>query len=136
MDSPCKGDYAGSNPVVGLMSVTLDYGLERFCTREPLTLKEEKRAARKMRYKKNRQRRIREMYESFPNCYYCGEWLHKNNRSLDHVVPQSRGGRSCFSNLVTACRECNQKKGNSMPETWSSGILMGGSSIGGTRGKS
>lgn len=116
------------------MSVTLDYGFERFSMREPLTLKEEKRAAKKMRYKENRQRRIREMYQSFPNCYYCGKWLHKDNRSLDHVVPRSQGGRSCLSNLVTACRECNQEKGSSMPEAWSSRILMGGGAVDSTRG--
>ena len=31
---------------------------------------------------------------------------------LDHIVPESRGGAYRISNLVTACRECNQAKGS------------------------
>ena len=37
----------------------------------------------------------------------------KNRRlELDHIVPESRGGPYRISNLVTACRACNQAKGN------------------------
>ena len=41
-------------------------------------------------------------------CQYCG----KRNRRLavDHVVPKSRGGPYRVSNLITACRDCNQRK--------------------------
>jgi len=45
-------------------------------------------------------------------CAYCGA----KNVSLekDHVVPRSAGGSNRISNLVVACRKCNQAKG-SMP---------------------
>lgn len=32
--------------------------------------------------------------------------------TLDHVVPQSEGGADTRRNLVTACEECNGRKGN------------------------
>ncbi len=48
-------------------------------------------------------------------CQYCGcekpDFL-----TLDHVMPQSRGGRNTWENLVCACRDCNFKKGNRTPE--------------------
>lgn len=42
-------------------------------------------------------------------CQYCGS---KRNLTLDHVHPQSKGGRNTWCNLVTACMGCNQKKGS------------------------
>jgi len=44
-------------------------------------------------------------------CVYCG----CNNRktlTLDHVVPQSKGGPNTWDNLVTACKVCNNEKAN------------------------
>ena len=32
--------------------------------------------------------------------------------TIDHVHPRSKGGDSTWTNLTTACRECNSKKGN------------------------
>ncbi|MEM6297422.1 MAG: HNH endonuclease [Bacteroidota bacterium] len=42
-------------------------------------------------------------------CVYCGS---KNNLTLDHVVPRSKGGKTSWTNLVTACQDCNSKKGD------------------------
>lgn len=47
-------------------------------------------------------------------CQYCGK--HGGELTVDHVVPKSRGGRSVWENLVTACRGCNLKKKNRTPE--------------------
>ena len=33
----------------------------------------------------------------------------------DHIIPLARGGRTEMSNLQTLCKECNRKKGVSMP---------------------
>jgi 5-methylcytosine-specific restriction endonuclease McrA len=44
-------------------------------------------------------------------CQYCGVRPPSRDLSLDHVVPKSRGGRSTWENLVTACGGCNRKKG-------------------------
>lgn len=48
-------------------------------------------------------------------CVYCGSQL---SLSLDHVIPQSRGGAHTLDNLVTACRRCNSSKGARTPEEW------------------
>jgi 5-methylcytosine-specific restriction endonuclease McrA len=46
-------------------------------------------------------------------CVYCSS---RQDLTLDHVVPRSRGGDSTWTNLVTACRSCNTKKGDYLPE--------------------
>jgi len=49
-------------------------------------------------------------------CMYCGGHFHESNLTRDHVYPLSRGGRDKWSNVVTACRSCNSRKGNRQPE--------------------
>lgn len=48
-------------------------------------------------------------------CQYCGEMPGRQNLTVDHVIPRSRGGKHGWDNLVTACKRCNQKKGCSTP---------------------
>ena len=43
-------------------------------------------------------------------CQYCSRQLDWGSLTSDHVVPRSRGGRTCFENIVTACRACNSRK--------------------------
>ena len=49
-------------------------------------------------------------------CLYCGVDFPVRDLSRDHVVPSSRGGRDVWTNCVTACRRCNNRKGNKTPE--------------------
>ena len=45
--------------------------------------------------------------------YRCSD----KERTIDHVIPQSRGGKSDFLNCVCSCRTCNEKiKKNRTPE--------------------
>ena len=37
-------------------------------------------------------------------CQYCGA---RDDLTFDHVVPRSRGGRTTWDNVVTACAPCN-----------------------------
>ena len=46
-------------------------------------------------------------------CQYCGS---ERELTLDHVMPRSRGGKSSWDNLITACKSCNSKKGDLTPE--------------------
>lgn len=48
-------------------------------------------------------------------CVYCDSPL---NLTLDHIIPQSRGGSHTPDNLCTACRSCNSSKGARTPEEW------------------
>jgi 5-methylcytosine-specific restriction endonuclease McrA len=49
-------------------------------------------------------------------CQYCGAQPGKANLTVDHVVPRSRGGDTCWENVTTACGPCNRRKGNRTPE--------------------
>src|SRR5690606_36842553 len=49
-------------------------------------------------------------------CQYCGETPGRHQLTVDHVVPRSRGGAHTWTNLVTACTRCNQRKGSLTPE--------------------
>lgn len=40
-------------------------------------------------------------------CQYCGT---SRELTIDHVIPRSKGGKSTWTNLVTACKKCNSKK--------------------------
>ena len=44
------------------------------------------------------------------SCQYCGEEFATNDLTFDHVLPRSRGGRTTWDNVVTACRVCNLRK--------------------------
>ncbi len=56
-------------------------------------------------------------------CLYCGYEFPENNLTRDHVIPLSRGGRDRWSNVVSACRQCNTRKGNRTPERANMPIL-------------
>jgi len=45
-------------------------------------------------------------------CQYCLVVLSRSEATFDHVYPKSRGGRTGWTNIVTACYSCNQKKEN------------------------
>lgn len=47
-------------------------------------------------------------------CQYCGQ--RGGNLTLDHVIPKHRGGGHDWLNLVTACRDCNHRKGGRTPQ--------------------
>ena len=42
------------------------------------------------------------------SCQYCGS---KNELTFDHLLPRSKGGKTDWDNVVTACSSCNVKKG-------------------------
>jgi 5-methylcytosine-specific restriction endonuclease McrA len=45
-------------------------------------------------------------------CQYCGDLFKNHELTLDHVLPKSKGGRTNWENIVTACKPCNHSKGN------------------------
>jgi 5-methylcytosine-specific restriction endonuclease McrA len=45
-------------------------------------------------------------------CQYCGAAA----ENVDHVIPKSRGGPHSWDNVVAACRRCNSRKENRLPE--------------------
>jgi len=49
-------------------------------------------------------------------CLYCGEQFERLALSRDHVIPRAQGGRDIWTNVVTACKRCNHRKGARTPE--------------------
>jgi 5-methylcytosine-specific restriction endonuclease McrA len=49
-------------------------------------------------------------------CQYSGKAIPLKDATLDHIIPESRGGRTTWTNLVTCCQEINHRKGNRTPE--------------------
>jgi 5-methylcytosine-specific restriction endonuclease McrA len=50
-------------------------------------------------------------------CQYCGKSRGELRRSefltRDHIIPTSRGGKDIWTNVVTCCSTCNNKKSDS-----------------------
>ena len=42
-------------------------------------------------------------------CQYCGA---PTELTFDHLIPRSKGGKTTWENVITACAPCNLKKGN------------------------
>lgn len=55
-------------------------------------------------------------------CQYCGEEKRISDLTYDHVIPKShmkfsnKKHATCWTNIATACKQCNRKKGNRTPE--------------------
>lgn len=67
----------------------------------------------KQMYRRRRQPRfsrqnvfIRDLY----TCQYCNTPYTKSNLTLDHVIPISKGGKTEWNNIVSACNPCNANK--------------------------
>jgi 5-methylcytosine-specific restriction endonuclease McrA len=76
-------------------------------------IKKEKQKARELRKTQWWKQKLAE-----GKCYYCGTDVPPEELTMDHIVPVVRGGRSAKNNLVTACKECNNKKKYSLPMEW------------------
>lgn len=51
---------------------------------------------------------LRDLY----TCQYCNTPPARMHLTMDHVLPISKGGTTCWENIVTACNDCNSRKGN------------------------
>jgi len=49
-------------------------------------------------------------------CQYCGAQPGRSNLTVDHIIPKTQGGQTTWDNVVTACRDCNHRKGGRTPE--------------------
>lgn len=49
-------------------------------------------------------------------CQYCGKKGDYSDFEIEHIMPQSRGGKTTWENVVLSCTACNQKKRNRTPD--------------------
>lgn len=50
-------------------------------------------------------------------CQYCGEQFDAKDLTFDHVIPRASGGKTEWSNILSACVECNKLK-RDRPANW------------------
>jgi hypothetical protein len=48
-------------------------------------------------------------------CAYCES---QENITLDHIIPQCKGGLDIKTNVVACCHSCNQSKGHDHWKLW------------------
>ncbi len=49
-------------------------------------------------------------------CMYCGQQFARSELSRDHIKPLSQNGQDVWSNVVAACKRCNNFKAGRTPE--------------------
>jgi 5-methylcytosine-specific restriction endonuclease McrA len=49
-------------------------------------------------------------------CQYCGDRKPIAELTYDHVLPRALGGKTEWGNIVTACQDCNLRKGARTPQ--------------------
>lgn len=54
---------------------------------------------------------LRDKYQ----CQYTGKKLNADNATIDHIIPQSRGGKSTWENVVICSEEANSQKADKTP---------------------
>lgn len=50
-----------------------------------------------------------------PACVWCGREPWTRDRTLDHLLPRSRGGTRTPENMLLACRRCNRTRRSKAP---------------------
>lgn len=71
----------------------------------PATVKKEREKARQLRASNWWKNKL-----AAGICHYCEGTFEKDELTMDHIVPVSRGGKSSKGNVVVSCKECNNKK--------------------------
>jgi 5-methylcytosine-specific restriction endonuclease McrA len=70
---------------------------------------------------------IQSLFAKAKRCPLCRARLNSSNKSLDHIVPKSKGGWHSIFNVRVICKPCNTQKGHKIPNqlTLGSGIRSG-----------
>jgi 5-methylcytosine-specific restriction endonuclease McrA len=48
-------------------------------------------------------------------CAYCSTTYHDHQLTRDHIIPRAKNGKNSWMNVVTACKKCNNLKGDTLP---------------------
>ena len=61
--------------------------------------------------------RLNKLKKQRYRCYWCKKpFIEKDDITLDHIIPKSKGGTLREDNIVVSCRNCNTEKGNTIFE--------------------
>lgn len=70
----------------------------------------EVKESRKMSYTKQ----LNRIYKHTKTCYLCGKPIKREDASLDHFIPLSKGGLNNANNYRISHKQCNHQKGNNL----------------------
>jgi 5-methylcytosine-specific restriction endonuclease McrA len=56
-------------------------------------------------------------------CCYCGDKIDEYSRTVDHLIPVSRGGIRANKNKLHACGDCNKLKGDMTPDEFLRAVI-------------
>ena len=76
-------------------------------TADPAHIKREKAKARELRNSSWWKQQV-----GMGICYHCEQKFSREELTMDHLIPLSRGGTSSKKNIVVACKQCNSLKKN------------------------
>lgn len=93
-----------------------DIAICRFCYYAPQKPPRRKTSQRRPRSLRGAAQLLRAQMKD--QCVYCGVSLDDATRTVDHVVPRSRGGKDHLSNYVLSCLGCNNVKGDRTVHEW------------------
>jgi len=61
-----------------------------------------------------------------PACVWCGHEPWREDLSVEHLLPRSRGGSGVEANLVVACRRCNRQRGSRPVDAYVRALVIDG----------
>lgn len=66
---------------------------------------------------------VRQIYSAiydalYIECYWCEKPMERDDRTIDHLIPLSRGGPHAALNLAPCCSACNKRKHNKTPDEY------------------
>ena len=67
---------------------------------------------KKQKMQINRRMRFKVLNRDGFSCQYCGRKAPEVRLEVDHITAKTKGGTDLYSNLITACLECNRGKDN------------------------
>ena len=61
---------------------------------------------------------IKQLFDAAKDCPHCCREMTTSTKSLDHVIPLSRGGWHSISNVEVCCLSCNASKSSKLLSEW------------------
>jgi len=67
---------------------------------------------------------IRDLFISQTHCLICQSEMRFEDKTMDHVMPLSKGGAHSLSNVIIMCHSCNSSKNAKSPSEWFKNLLQ------------
>ena len=73
---------------------------------------------RKVTARERRRRREDLLRLQGGKCFWCSEDVEPECVTIDELLPRSRGGSQCWTNIVASCAPCNWGRGDFVAPAW------------------